>query len=303
MSERTLVSFDWALKHLLRDKANFGVLEGWLSVLLDDRITIRSVLESESNRDSETAKYNRVDLLVENERGELCIIEVQNERESHYLERLLFGSSRCIIDHLQVGEDYSKVRKVYSISILYFLLGEGEDDYIYHGTTEFYGLHSHQKLVLRRRKLEALYETCEAPGNLNIFPEYYLIEVERFNDLVCTPLDEWIYFFKHSEIKPEFTAPGMREAREKLDYLHMDEAEKQAYRRYKESLATERDVITTARLEGWEDGRVEGRTEGRAEGIRETACNLLRKGLSPEMVADVTGLSLEDVRALLEEIS
>ena len=119
--------------------------------MLNDQITVQSVLESESNRDNETAKYNRVDLLVENKQGELYVIEVQNERESHYLERLLFGSSRCIVDNLNVGEDYSQVRKVISISILYFLLGEGEDDYVYHGTTDFYGIHSQKKLVLHRK--------------------------------------------------------------------------------------------------------------------------------------------------------
>ena len=29
--ERTYISFDWALKKLLRQKANFGILEGFLS--------------------------------------------------------------------------------------------------------------------------------------------------------------------------------------------------------------------------------------------------------------------------------
>ena len=168
------VSFDWALKHLLRDKANFGVLEGVLSALLNDRITVNSVLESESNRESETAKYNRVDLLVENGQGELCIIELQYEYESNYFARLLFGASRCIVDHLGVGEDYSQVRKVISISILYFLFGEGDDDYVYHGTTEFYGLHSRKKLLLKPRTLAALHDVCESPRHLDIFPEYYL---------------------------------------------------------------------------------------------------------------------------------
>ncbi len=72
MSDRILVSFDWALKYMLRDKANFAVLEGVLSALLNDRITVTSVRES----DSETAKFNCVDLLVENGLGELCIIEL-----------------------------------------------------------------------------------------------------------------------------------------------------------------------------------------------------------------------------------
>ena len=152
MSERTLVSFDWALKNILRDKANFGVLAGMLSSLLDDDITICNIIESESNRDSEGAKYNRVDLLVENRAGELFIIEIQYDRYAHYLERLLFGASRCIVDNIGSGEDYSKVRKVISISILYYLFGEGEDDYVYHGSTEFYGMQSRKKLAAQTQK-------------------------------------------------------------------------------------------------------------------------------------------------------
>ena len=290
MNDRTLVSFDWALKHILRDKANFGVLEGVLSALLGDRITVKSVLESESNRDSESAKYNRVDLLVENGQGELCIIELQYDYESNYFARVLFGASRCIVDHLGIGEDYGQVRKVISISILYFLFGEGEDDYVYHGTTEFYGLHSGNKLVLKQRKLDALHDVCEPPRHSNIFPEYYLIEVERFTDLIRNPLDEWIYFFKHSEIKPEFNAPGIQEAREKLDYLKMEESKKQAYRRYREDLASERDVVSTARLEG--------EAKGREEGVRLIACNMLRKGLPFEMIAEVTGLAISEIERL-----
>ncbi len=40
MKQRRLISFDWALKRLLRSKANFGILEGFLSELLDDDVRI-----------------------------------------------------------------------------------------------------------------------------------------------------------------------------------------------------------------------------------------------------------------------
>ncbi|CAK8725584.1 hypothetical protein GMJAKD_16820 [Candidatus Electrothrix aarhusensis] len=63
--KRTLVSFDWAIKNILRDKANYDVLEGFLSTLLDKDITILSVLESEGNQQDESDKFNRVDLAVE----------------------------------------------------------------------------------------------------------------------------------------------------------------------------------------------------------------------------------------------
>lgn len=56
------IRFDWAMKRLLRNKANFGVLEGLLTTLLDEKITISQLLESESNQEDEFDKYNRVDL-------------------------------------------------------------------------------------------------------------------------------------------------------------------------------------------------------------------------------------------------
>jgi len=306
MSERTLVSFDWALKNILRDKANFGVLEGMLSSLLNDNISICNLLESESNREGETEKYNRVDLLVENQAGELIIIEIQYDRYAHYLERLLFGVSRCIVDNIGSGEDYSKIRKIICISIIYYPFSEGEEDYEFHGSTEFYGRQSQKHLQLKHIKLEALYDPCEPLREVNIFPEYYLIEIEHFKDLISKPFDEWIYFFKHSEIKEEFTAPGMQEAREKLDYLRMEESKQHAYRRYKKSLVDEREAINTARMDGWVDGHVEGheegreigreegRTIGRAEGEARERANILQRllenGLSEVEAKRILGI-------------
>ena len=77
MKERTYISFDWALKRLLREKANFDVLEGFLTTILGREVTIKKLLEGEGNKDRDDAKYNRVDLLAEDAQGELMLIEVQ----------------------------------------------------------------------------------------------------------------------------------------------------------------------------------------------------------------------------------
>ncbi len=156
MNTRPLVSFDWAIKYLLREKANFDILEGFLTALLRQDLHIRSLLESESNQEDRTDKFNRVDLLVENDQHELIIIEVQSNREIHYLERVLYGTSKLIVEHMQLGDDYHKIKKVISVSILYFLLGEGEMDYVFHGTTEFYGLNNHSRLELKKHRKAAL---------------------------------------------------------------------------------------------------------------------------------------------------
>ena len=75
------IRFDWAMKRLLRNKANYAVLEGLLTTLLKEKVTICKLLESESNQEDEYDKYNRVDMLAENSKGELVLIEVQNNNE------------------------------------------------------------------------------------------------------------------------------------------------------------------------------------------------------------------------------
>lgn len=78
---KKLISFDWAIKKLLRNKANFVVLEGFLSELLFEDIKIKNIIESESNQEDEDDKYNRVDILTENSKNELIIVEIQNSYE------------------------------------------------------------------------------------------------------------------------------------------------------------------------------------------------------------------------------
>ena len=137
-NENQIIRFDWAMKRLLRNKANFSVLEGLLTTLLGEKIIIRRLLESESNQEDEYDKYNRVDMLAENSKGELVLIEVQNNNEYAYFQRMLFGTSKLVTEYINRGESYDKVRKVYSVNIVYFSLGHGTD-FVYHGKTEFRG--------------------------------------------------------------------------------------------------------------------------------------------------------------------
>ena len=59
---RKLISFDWAIEKILRSKANFGILEGFLSELLYTDISILAMLESEANQETQDNKFNRVDI-------------------------------------------------------------------------------------------------------------------------------------------------------------------------------------------------------------------------------------------------
>ena len=187
----SIIRFDWAAKRILRDKANFGVLEGLLTVLIGEPIRIQQLLESESNQNSIDDKFNRVDIKAENSKGEIIIVEIQLTREIYYLERILFGVSKAITEHISLGSKYNQVKKVYSINILYFDLGKG-GDYLYHGTTHFVGVHTGDELQVNIKEGELI--RMRTPSE--IFPEYYIIRVNEFNKVASTPLEEWMEYLK-----------------------------------------------------------------------------------------------------------
>ncbi len=285
MEKQTHVRFDWAIKRLLRDKANFSILEGFLSELTKEDVKIKSILESESNSEHPSDKINRVDVLVENEKGELIIIEIQNTYEADYFYRILFGISKAITEHIQLGESYSKVKKVISVNIIYFDLGQG-DDYLYKGVTEFTGMHKHDKLELSKSQKRLFNRESVS----EIYPEIYLIKVNNFDDLAKTSLDEWIYFLKNSKIESEFTAKGLKEADEKLRVITLPEDERKSYNHYMEQIRFERSVM--------KNNALEERLIGEEKGILFVARNLKKSGMSISEIAQNTGLSEKEIADL-----
>ena len=302
MSKRRLISFDWAMKKLLRSKANFEILEGFLSELLKDNIHILEILESESNKDAIYDKFNRVDLKVRNQKNEIIIIEVQFEREFDYLQRILFGTSKAITEHLDESEPYSEVVKVISVNILYFDLGHGKD-YIYHGSTIFKGLHNQDLLELSEEQQE-LYQKDKIQ---QIFPEYYLIKVNNFNDIAKDSLDEWIYFLKNEEIKENFKAKGLRKAKQELDILKLPEQDRLAYERYQEDLHYQASMVESSYTIGVKKGVKQGIEQGIEQGEKQNATKiakyLLEKGiLDTKTISEITELTAEEVETLRETI-
>ena len=286
------IRFDWAIKRLLRQKANFGVLEGFLTVFLGEQIKIEEILESEGNQQDADDKFNRVDIKAKNTKGDIILIEIQNTRELYYLERVLYGVAKAVTEHLHLGQDYSEVKKIYSISILYFDLGVGTD-YIYHGQNHFTGVHTGDRLRINTRDRDAVITRLPA----EIFPEYILIRVNEFDKVATTPLDEWITYLKDGTIRPDTTTPGLREAREKLKYYSMSSSERHAYDEHLNAIMIQNDVLDTAKWEGRLEGLAEGKAEGEAK-LRQTAINMKRIGMPTADIAICTGLSAEEIEKL-----
>ena len=309
MINEKYVRFDWAVKRMLRDKANFGVLEGLITVLLGEKITIEEILESESNQEAEDDKFNRVDIKAKDSTGAIIIVEVQLTTQLFYLERILYGVAKAITEHISLGQRYSNVKKVYSINILYFDLGKGSD-YLYHGINTFKGVHTGDTLQINVKENNVI--KMKTPEE--VFPEYYLIRVNEFNDVATTPIEEWLDYLKNGRIKDDTVTPGLAEAREKLQYMQMNRADQLAYERHLDALAVQSDAFDAARVEGHAEGleigrlegraeglaegRAEGLAEGRAEGFLTTAKNLKQMGLTVSDIIKATGLNSEEIEKL-----
>jgi predicted transposase/invertase (TIGR01784 family) len=234
------IRFDWAVKKILRSKANFGILEGFLSELFLEDVKIKTLLSEEGNKETEDDKSNRVDILIENTKGEIIIVEIQNTREIDYLFRVLYGTSKAITEYMKEGSPYSMVKKIITISVVYFNFGQGKD-YLYKGETRFEGINQHDIFELSDEQ-KALFSKETVT---DIFLFHYLIRVNQFDDIAKNTIDEWIYFFKNSEIPDNFNAKGLAEAREKLKTINMSSKQLADYSRYLERLSSDASIAQT----------------------------------------------------------
>lgn len=275
---KKLIRFDWAIKRLLRNKANFVVLEGFLSELLFDNIKIEQILESESNQEYDDDKFNRVDILTHNSKNELIIIEIQSTYEIDYFHRMAYGVSKSISENLKLGQKYSEIKKVISINIVYFDLGQGQD-YIYRGKTDFKGLHQNDILGLSEKQKQTFVKQEVA----DIFPEYYLLKVNQFNDIAKDTLDEWVYFLKNSEVKDNFKAKGLKEANEVLDIMRLEKEDQYGYNRYLDSLHLKASEVFSLQ------------SEAEFKIREENAKNGIMKGYNNQTISDLTGLTIEQI--------
>ena len=297
------IRFDWAAKYILRDKADFTILEGLVSAVIGEKVTILELLESESNQKQKDDKFNRVDIKAKNSRGDIILVEIQQREELDFLQRILFGVAKTITEHIKIGKNYNNVKKVYSINILYFDFGHG-DDYIYHGSNNFTGLNTGDQLEVTTEELEGI----KTVSSEKIFPEYYLLRVEKYDKVEPqTDREEWFCYLKWGYINPETKTPGLKEAYERLHELKMSPSERKAYDDHLETIMYQNSVLGAARrdgrIEGREEGREEGLKAGRKEGMKlgivkerlDIALKMKQNGMDYEAIKTITGLSEDEL--------
>ena len=277
MKERTLMSFDWAIKSILRQKDNFDILEGFLTDLLCEKIEILDLLESESNKDSEYSKMNRVDLKAKDSLGREIIIEIQNDPEPDYMERVYYGACKSLVDNMKEGYKYKNIKKIISISIVYFPMIE--DSYLIKGEVQFKDMTKNNREI----KLKS---------SQKVFADYYFIQPKGFEDKISALIDEWVFFFKHSSIKGDMKATNMDKVGEKLDKLKMTPDELRKYEYYQFNKTINDGVLQVKYDTGLEAGMKQGIEKGLQQGVEQGKQllieNLRRNGMSEEDILKYT---------------
>jgi len=275
-----IISFDYAIKYLLKDKGDYEIVEGFISAILKgagySAVKIKALLESESNREEKGLKRSVADVIVEDMQGHKYIVEIDRSYTNLFLDKACFNTSRLIVDSISERDDYSTIKKVFHINLLYFPFANMKVP-LYHGKTVFREID---------KKHPVNFHLADMGGRIfdvhNIFPEYFIISVPLFDDVIRDEIDEWLYVTKYSKVREDFESPYMKKVAERLNILTMTPAERKAYHEYMNKSLKERDYIVS----------------GIEKRIAEIAKKMLVKGKPIGEIIEFTDLTKEQIDEL-----
>ena len=290
--EKPLISFDYAIKYLLKDKGDYEIVEGFISALLTSEgykpVKIKALLDGESNKESRYLKRSIADVIVEDEQGNNYIVEIDRAYTDLFLNKAVFNTSRLIVDNLGANQDYLQIKKVFHINLLYFPF-ENTKAPLHHGKVIFHEIdHTHPVDV---HLIDRGMHTFDAH---NIFPEYFIVSIPLFDDVIKEEIDEWLYLMKHSEVKEDFKSPYMQKVAQRLSILKMTNQEREVYDTYVMDSMKGRDYIISA--------EARGEARGEVRGIEKTAVNMLKQKIDDKLISSVTGFSLEEIAKLKNKL-
>lgn len=282
--EKPLISFDYAIKYLLKNKGDYDIIEGFISALLAAQgyppVKINALLDGESNKEELDLKRSIADLVVEDAEGNKYIVEIERSYTPNFMHKAYFNSSRIVVDGIYGNQDYTTIKKVFHISLLYFSTKEMQKP-IYHGKTIVHEIDTQHPVDVKIAN-----EGMVIFNTPNIFPEYFFISVPMFDDIINAEIDEWLYVMKHSDTKKDFKSPYMTKVAERLAVIKMSTAERNEYIHYQKQSVHSQDVLHAANA------------KGRAERNLEIAKNMLSKNYPISDVSTITGLSDDEIRLL-----
>ena len=255
MNNEKLIQFDYAIKYLLKNKSDYDIVEGFISALLVSQgytpVKIKALLDPESNRETDPLKHSIADVIVADETGNKYIVEIDKSYTNQFLHKACFNTSRLIVDSLEEAQDYDTIKKVFHISLLYFPIRQMKSP-LYHGKTIIREItHDHPIHIHLTDTNLQIFDAYD------VFPEYFIISVPVFDDVIKQEIDEWLYVMKHSKVREDFKSPYMKKVAKRLDVLTMSPAELKAYNEYINKSLKERDYLISAEEKGRKEKEIE----------------------------------------------
>lgn len=281
---------DYGFKRIFGEEPNKPLLLDFLNELLREEqglITDLQYLKNEQLGNTELNRKAIFDLYCTNEKGEKFIVELQKTKQKFFKDRTLYYSTFPIIEQAKKGSYWDfELQKVYTIAILDFVFDEdSEEPEKYRYNVKLTDIETNKVFY---DKLMFIY-----------------LEMPKFNKTIEeleTKFDKWMFVIKNLPLLDRIPDKLRENIFIKLfDTAEIAKLSQTEYRDYEDSLKYYRDLknsLDTAK----EEGKMEGIIEGKMEREIDIAKNMLKKGLEIEMISELTGLPLEEINKLNQNL-
>ena len=298
---------DWGFKHLFGREESKDILIEFLNDLLQGERVITDVRYLNNEQEPEQKQRRKViyDIFCETETGEHIIVEMQNRWQEHFKDRALYYMSRSIVQQGITGTDWDyKLTAVYGVFFINFLIDKGPDE---HFCKNIALIDKHTGKVFNNKFRQIYIELprfVKAEKDCENFFEcwiYNLVNMKKMEQISFKDkkaiFDRLEKMAKKANMTPEERRQYEEEWKIYNDYFNtIESAEKKGYI----------DGIEEGRAKGREEGRAEGREEGRAEGREEgreeekqaNARNMKAMNFAPDIISQITGLTIEEIEKL-----
>ncbi|WP_250296717.1 Rpn family recombination-promoting nuclease/putative transposase [Wolbachia endosymbiont of Oedothorax gibbosus] len=274
---------DLTFKRIFGNKENKNILIHFLNDILGftgvDTIQEVEFLSTIMDPEIASDKQSIVDVLCKDSSGHRYVIEMQLARDKSFQERAQLYAAKAYSRQAGRGNEYVNLKKVFFIAISNNILFPEEVEYI--------STHNIREIKTNGHYLK---------GFQFVFIELPKFKKDKVEQLEST-VERWCFFFKHAQDTTEKDLKDIAEkspiinlAYEELNKEHWSEKDLVAYDERIMDLRKE-EAILAYRLETAEE---KGRTEGKIE----VAKNLLKAGISVDLIAESTGFPIDEIEKL-----
>ena len=273
-------------KALFGDKANKDVVMSIINVLLPDHRKVTEIDYLPTEYQGQVVDLNKeyhYDFMCKDESGTVFIVELQRYQDDYWFKRCVSYACRAYDRQNRKGEDYN-VAPVYLIGLM--------DVPIDYPDKDFWKDRYVSEYTFREK------ESHDLLGETIVIILAEMANFSKAAEDCVTEVDKMLYLLKN--IGRMMDQPGwlQHEVYTRIfDACEIAGFDEDKLIKYDKDMYDERRLkseMNTAKRIGYEDGHKEGRAEGRAE----VALRMLDSGMDISQIAQLTGLSIEEVSVL-----